>query len=377
MHEPRQPSFVRFVQLGCRYGARVLPADAISGARSAARAATRPCRRGRRAAAPRPPIRAARGPFRTDGQRRWTSTSKLGRCASSKLLGVLAARLPDQLRRSATVSSSEAEMLKSSFSPAGDAIAVTIPSAMSSTWVSVRVCSPLPKICSGRWPGQDLGDQVRHRVGDPGLVAVGELARAVGVERAADRVAQPVLVVGGARVHLARQLGEPVRRARRRTAVEVRLGRRKLGRALEHHRRRDVREPLDALRRTAAWTIAPVSALLTSVSVNGSLWKLAIPPTIAARWITCEQPSTARWATARSRRSPVWTSQPSRIHVGALAMVGDANLPRRIAEQAPDDGGADRSGAARHEHAGHQWPAIRGRVDRRRRDSSSAAASAA
>ena len=47
-------------------------------------------------------------------------------------------------------------MLKSSFSPAGEAIAVTIPSAMSSTWVSVRVCSPLPKICSGRCPDRTL-----------------------------------------------------------------------------------------------------------------------------------------------------------------------------------------------------------------------------
>ena len=53
---------------------------------------------------------------------------------------------------SATVSSREAEMLKSSFSPAGELIAVTMPSAMSSTWVSVRVCSPEPKISSGRWP---------------------------------------------------------------------------------------------------------------------------------------------------------------------------------------------------------------------------------
>ena len=43
-------------------------------------------------------------------------------------------------------------MLKSSLRPAGEAIAVTIPSAMSETWVSVRVCSPEPKICSGRWP---------------------------------------------------------------------------------------------------------------------------------------------------------------------------------------------------------------------------------
>jgi hypothetical protein len=50
---------------------------------------------------------------------------------------------------SAIVRSSEAEMLKSSRRPAGDPIAVTIPSAMSSMCVSVRVCVPSPKICSG------------------------------------------------------------------------------------------------------------------------------------------------------------------------------------------------------------------------------------
>src|SRR6202021_169529 len=37
-----------------------------------------------------------------------------------------------------------------------------------------------------------------------------------------------------------------------------------------------------------ACTSAPVNALFTAVRVNGSLWKFAIPPTIAARWITCE-----------------------------------------------------------------------------------------
>jgi hypothetical protein len=51
---------------------------------------------------------------------------------------------------SATVSSREAEMLKSSFRPAGEAIAAMMPAAMSSTCVSVRVCSPEPKIRSGR-----------------------------------------------------------------------------------------------------------------------------------------------------------------------------------------------------------------------------------
>jgi len=57
---------------------------------------------------------------------------------------------------SATVRSSEAEMLKSWLRPAGWEVAVTMPSAMSSTWVSVRVCSPEPKIGSGRSPASDL-----------------------------------------------------------------------------------------------------------------------------------------------------------------------------------------------------------------------------
>ena len=50
---------------------------------------------------------------------------------------------------SATVRSSAAEMLKSSLQARGEAIAVTIPSAMSSMCVSVRVCVPSPKIGSG------------------------------------------------------------------------------------------------------------------------------------------------------------------------------------------------------------------------------------
>ena len=71
----------------------------------------------------------------------------------------------------------------------------------------------------------------------------------------------------------------------------------------------------------AACTIAPVSALLTSVSVYGSLWKFAIPPTIAARWITCEQPSSAARGGSGSRRSPVGISQP-RASSRAPAVVG-------------------------------------------------------
>src|SRR5450755_15904 len=68
---------------------------------------------------------------------------------------------------------------------------------------------------------------------------------------------------------------------------------------------------------TAVRTIAPVSALLTSVRVKGSLWKFAIPPTIAARWITWVQPAAASRPSSAMRRSPWWISQPSRIHAGA------------------------------------------------------------
>src|SRR3712207_8161906 len=45
-----------------------------------------------------------------------------------------------------------ADTLKSSLRPAGRVMAVTIPSAMASTCVSVRVWRPDPKIGSGRRP---------------------------------------------------------------------------------------------------------------------------------------------------------------------------------------------------------------------------------
>ena len=105
---------------------------------------------------------------------------------------------------------------------------------MSSTCVSVRVCSPEPKIGSGRMAGERLADQVGHGVGDARLV-VGHLARPVGVERAADRERQAVLVVRGAAVDLAGELGEAVGRARHRAVAQVALGRRELLGALEHH----------------------------------------------------------------------------------------------------------------------------------------------
>ena len=114
---------------------------------------------------------------------------------------------------------------------------------MSSTCVSVRVCSPEPKICERPLSRQRLSDQVRDRVRDPRLVGIRQLTRPVGVERAADRVAQSMLVMRRARVDLAGELREPVCRAGRRAAVDVALCGRKLGRALEHHRRGNVDKP--------------------------------------------------------------------------------------------------------------------------------------
>ncbi len=78
-----------------------------------------------------------------------------------------------------------------------------------------------------------------------------------------------------------------------------------------------------------------------------------MPPTMAARWITCEQPRIASRACSTSRRSP-------RVDLAALAhpvrrrpLVGDADLEVRVAQQAPHDRRADRPGAARDEDAAH------------------------
>ena len=78
-----------------------------------------------------------------------------------------------------------------------------------------------------------------------------------------------------------------------------------------------------------------------------------MPPPIAARWITRAQPRVALRASAGTRRSPVWTSQPSRIHCGAGRWSDDAHLVGGVGEQPPDDRGADRARAARDQHAAH------------------------
>ena len=93
--------------------------------------------------------------------------------------------------------------------------------------------------------------------------------------------------------------------------------------------------------------------MLTSVSVYGSLWKFAIPPTIAARWITCVQPAIAV-------RASVEVAQVAGVDLAALAhplrrraLVGDADLPVGIAQQPAHDGRADRAGASGDEDAVH------------------------
>src|SRR5215210_2100474 len=71
-----------------------------------------------------------------------------------------------------------------------------------------------------------------------------------------------------------------------------------------------------------------------------------MPPTIAARWITCEQPLEA--------------AQIAGVDLAALAhplrrraLVGDADLPVGVGDQAAHDSGADRAGAAGDEDAVH------------------------
>src|SRR5215213_5564380 len=68
---------------------------------------------------------STRSAFSTEGQRRTTSTLKLGRCSSSSSAGSLPQASQQMRAISATVSSSEAEMLKSWLSPSGRAMAVT------------------------------------------------------------------------------------------------------------------------------------------------------------------------------------------------------------------------------------------------------------
>ena len=58
----------------------------------------------------------------------------------------------------------------------------------------------------------------------------------------------------------------------------------------------------------------------------------------------------------------MWTSQPSRIQLRRLALVGDPHLEVGVAQQAPHDRGADRAGAAGDEDPVHAVPDAIARV---------------
>ena len=67
------------------------------------------------------------------------------------------------------------------------------------------------------------------------------------------------------------------------------------------------------------------------------------------------QPAAAPRARPRaSRRSPLWTSQPSRIQSGAGRWSATRTSQAGIAQQPAHHGGADRAGAAGHQHPAHR-----------------------
>ena len=303
----------------------------------------------------RTPIRArqssSRSAFSTEGQRRWTSTSNDGRCSSSRSSGSLPAASQHRRAIWATVSSSRGRHVEvlvqgGRMGHRGDDAVGDV--------VDVR---ERPRLLAGAedrqraHPGERLAQQVGHRVRDAGLV-VGHLARPVGVERPADRERQPELVVGGAAVGLARQLRPAVGRARRRAPRQVLLARRELLGVLEHHARGHVREALDVLldRRTEDGVVERVVDLRQR---ERELVEVRDPADDRG------QMDHVRAAVDRAPRLRD-VAQVADVDLAALAhpvgrrpLVGHADLPVRIAQQPPDDGGADRAGAAGDEHAPH------------------------
>ena len=191
-------------------------------------------------------------------------------------------------------------------------------------------------------------------MGDARLVGVRQLPGAVGVEWPADRVPQPVLVVRGARVDLAGELREAIRRAGRRTVAEMLLGGRELRRALEHHRRGDICEALHTLLDRCV-DDRPGERVVDLGQRERELVEVGDPADDR------RQVDHVRAAVKRSA-SEVQLAQITSLDLAALAhparrdaVIRDSDLEFRIGQQAPHDGRADRAGAARHEHARHQW----------------------
>ena len=217
--------------------------------------------------------------------------------------------------------------MKSSFSPAGWAIAVTMPVG---DVVDVRERARLLARAEDRQrplPGEHLADHVGDHVRDAGLV-VGQLAGAVGVERPADRVGQAVLVVQRAAVDLAGELREAVGRARRRArraGAPRWSGTRWRARTPSTRTRTTSRSTPLVERRAEDGVVEPVVHLEQRVRAACGSWRCRRrSPPGGSR--ACSR-STAARASSGSSRSPVWTSHASRIHAGRLALVGDAHLP--------------------------------------------------
>ena len=316
----------------------------------------------------RTPMRAfqpsSRSAFSTDGQRRRTSTVKLGRCSSSNAAGSLPHASQQMRAISATVSSSargDVEVLvepggmgHGGDDPVGDVVDVRErPGLLARAEDGQRA-----------QPGQRLADQVRHGVGDPRL-RVGHLARPVGVERAADRVREPVLVMGGAAVDLAGQLGEAVGRERHGAVVDVVLARRVLLGALEDHRGGDVHEALHV-----GVQRGPEDGVVERVVDLGERVRELVEvrdPADDRRQVDDVRAPAGRLAGLGQQPQIAAVHLAALAHpAGRVALVGDADLEVGVAQQAPHDGRADGAGAAGDEDTVHRGGEASRPVARRR-----------
>ena len=225
---------------------------------------------------------------------------------------------------SATVISSAVEMLKSSFSPASRAVAVTMPVGdvvdVGDRARLLARAEDLQRLLAGQHLLDHVGDHVR----DAGLV-LGHLARAVRVERAADRVAQAVLVVRRAAVDLARELREAVRRPRRRRVAQVVLGgRERASRSRTPSTSDTYDEALDVLARSPRGRSRCRGRGSSRAACTGTCGSCR-----------CRRRSPPGGSRGRSRRiaraRAVAQVARGRLahHVGRLALVGDPHARRR------------------------------------------------
>ncbi len=195
-----------------RRGSRPLAAALGAVAAAPARRRAQPLRRSRRCP-PRRSICASQPsssrPSRPTASGAARRRRSVGRCSSSKSLGVLAAGLPDDARDlgdGQLARGGDVEVLVQAGGRAhrgDDAVGDVV-----DVGERARLLARAEDL-QRALPGEHLVDQVGHRVRDARL-GVGHLARAVGVEGAADRVGQAVLVVRGAAVDLAGELREAV-----------------------------------------------------------------------------------------------------------------------------------------------------------------------